>query len=309
MHESNFQKSWLAASKYLANSQDRGFWPYLSGREYALEASAWAGLACLSQETVFAAYLKRLLSVQNQDGGWSNEPARLGSDWSTGAGLFSLSLVLRKDGLSKSFPDIIQSGNRALRWLLDNRADHYSSEAKFALLLWKGPEHDYPRGWPWTQDTFDWVEPTCYAIMSLKKLEYSNQISLGRAIALAEEYLLGLALSGGGWNFGDRTPFGPSPPADVQTSSLVLLALKSQSESDKIKLTRNWLRQKALASESKSEIAWAALALASLGENTDELLLLLCKDQQESGSISKNLLTHAVSTLALEARSKPDLLV
>lgn len=182
---------------------------------------------------------------------------------------------------------------------MENRAEYYSSAAKFALLVWKGPEYDYERGWPWTSETFDWVEPTSYALLGLKKSRFSLQPKCARATELAEEFLLKLVCNDGGWNFGDRNPYGKSNPADIQTSSLALLALKDKAENPKVKKSIGWLQQ--INKKSAMQLSWTALALSTHGKKCRDISQQLLSLQSSDGAFSKNLLTHAIATLAIQS--------
>lgn len=299
------------ARDYLRLQQRDGFWPYLPGRHWALEPSVWAVLCLRCDKQVLVSFIERLLQEQNKDGGWSNEPARLDSDWSGAAALLALQILKAANkrenlGIDSSIGRMDAASERALNWLMENRADYYSAAAKFALAIWKGPEYDYERGWPWTQETFDWVEPTAYALLALKNSDSLASDKVKRAVQLAEGFLLKLVCKDGGWNFGDRNPYGHSNPPDVQTSALALLALRDRNNEPKIKQSIKWLLEAKKDKWTVSVNSWSLLSLSACGATDDALAKLrsyLGEAQNNNGSFAQNIMTQAISILALDSNS------
>lgn len=293
------KKAQGSALNYLLGLQKDGLWPYLPGKQFAMEASVWAAIACRKNKASLSAFVSKVPTLQNADGGWSNEPARLESDWSSAAVFFALSLLQSKAAeLDWGGTQLESVSSRAEKWLMDNRSEYYSSAAKFALLIWKGPQHDYERGWPWTKDTFDWVEPTSYVLLGFNRSKSASKQKIATAMELAAQYLLGLSCKDGGWNFGDRNPLGQKNRPDFQSSALTLLALKSKRSDAKVEKSLKWIKE--TKAESVCEKAWAALALASYGEKPETIVEELIKAQNSDGSFSTNVLTHAVACLAIE---------
>ena len=290
--------------------QKDGFWPYLPGREWSLEASIWSALSLRNDKRILCSFIERVLSEQNKDGGWSNEPARLESDWSGAAALFALQFLQEANkkenlGLDSFATKIKHSSEHALSWLMENRAEYYSSAAKFALVVWKGPEYDYERGWPWTQETFDWVEPTSYALLAINNAEFLSRARVKKAAELAEGFLLKLVCKDGGWNFGDRNPYGHSNPPDLQTSALALLALRERCNDAKVKQSIKWVLEGKKDKWTVSQNAWSVLSLKACAVSDDALAhlqSLLDEAQNSDGSFAQNILTQAISILALEPK-------
>lgn len=292
------------ALTYLSAQQQDGLWAYLPGNEPSLEASCWAAIASRSDKKCLSAFLAKIFSLQNNDGGWSNEPSRLNSDWSTATALMCFRVLLACSQIETldifDYESKLRSSiNRAFSWLIENRTERYSPSARFALMIWRGAEYDYQRGWPWTPDTFDWVEPTSYALIGLHLLDQAGSERVQRIISNAEEYLLSLAIKeGGGWNFGDRNPLGQICPPDIQSTTLALLALRRRDTEAKVQSALKLLQERKY--ETQNERAWGALALRSLKGNFSNLLTEMLSQQKVSGEISSNLLTQAVACLALD---------
>lgn len=311
-HEKNEPSVLEKAQKFLLAQEKDGLWPYESGKDSALEPSSWAAVALCDNEQSVEKFVKRLAALQNSDGGWSNEPARLESDWSTSAALFALRYLESKSLLENKISSVPANKisaifSKAEDWILDNRTEYYSTAAKFALLLWKGPEHDYERGWPWTQNTFDWVEPTSYVLMAFRNSKRMKVASTSKAMRLGEDYLLSLVCRDGGWNFGDRNPYGAQNPPDVQSTALALLALRNRKNEIKFEKSLAWLKTKMQDPQSTTQKAWGALALSSYAQPCDDLINGLASDQKSDGSFSNNMLTNAVACIALKLKNDPTL--
>lgn len=278
-----------------------GLWPYLSGKEGAIEPACWAALAGRSEKESLTRFLKKIFDSQNSDGGWSNDQARIGSDWTTSVVLMTLRILqscASNENLQLDLPDekLRASMKKAVEWLLENRTEKYSPEARFALLIWKGPEYDYNRGWPWTPATFDWVEPTAYSLVALRNTQLEEKIK--RVVEFAESYLIKVSCPTGGWNCGDRNPLGTVIPADVQFSVLALLALRSKEKDPAIQRSIDFIENR--KPESLAESAWAALAMKSFRKENSKLLEQLMEAQDASGKFSNNVITQSVACLAME---------
>lgn len=305
------EKSSLEAGlKYLLSLQKNGLWSYIAGNEAAIEPSAWAAIALSDNVDCRNQFIESILSRQNSDGGWSNDSLRLESDWSTGAALLGISFIKSKCLLEKleiktPISKIETACTRAEQWIMENRTERYSSAARFALLLWKGPEHDYERGWPWTQNTFDWIEPTSYALLALKYSSIAGTPKVQRTMELAQNYILKLTCAIGGWNFGDRNPYGKENPPDIQSTALVLLALKPRRKDAKVAKSLKWMLEEVSKMESSAQLAWTAFALSSYSENSSDLMKGLLQEQDDNGSFSSNLLTHSIACLSLKTRQDP----
>ncbi|HTG46433.1 MAG TPA: prenyltransferase/squalene oxidase repeat-containing protein [Actinomycetota bacterium] len=83
-----------------------------------------------------------------------------------------------------------------------------------------GGEGD-PLGWPWSDGTHGWVEPTAWAILALRahRPDASDRLDDGLALLRDRESV------GGGWNFGDRTMLGVDLHPYVQTTGIALFAV------------------------------------------------------------------------------------
>jgi hypothetical protein len=82
------------------------------------------------------------------------------------------------------------------------------------------PQDGSIAGWPWTDDTFGWVEPTARAMLALKRFRPdSPRIEQGVALLRDRRSV------GGGWNYGNRLVLGEELPPFAHTTAIALLAL------------------------------------------------------------------------------------
>jgi len=118
-------------------------------------------------------------------------------------------------------------------------------------------------GWPWTDDTHGWTEPTAWGLLALRTLRPSATDRIGDAIALFEER----ECVGGGWNYGTREIFGVDIPPFVQTTAVALLGLGDLAPSLSARglawLERGWRGESA----GTLTLATAACALDSGGSD------------------------------------------
>jgi hypothetical protein len=75
-------------------------------------------------------------------------------------------------------------------------------------------------GWPWTRDSFGWVEPTSRALLALRLVRPSST-----RIAEGVDLLRDRRAVGGGWNYGNRVVLGQELPPFAHTTAVALLAL------------------------------------------------------------------------------------
>ena len=76
-------------------------------------------------------------------------------------------------------------------------------------------------GWPWTDDTHGWTEPTAWGLLALRTLRPAASDRIADALAMFRER----ECVGGGWNYGSRETLGVDLRPYVQTTAMALLAL------------------------------------------------------------------------------------
>jgi hypothetical protein len=85
------------------------------------------------------------------------------------------------------------------------------------------PHRQDVAGWPWTDGTFGWTEPTAWGVLALRRLRPTSEARIGDGVAL----LVDRECVGGGWNYGNRIAFDVELEPYVQTTALSLLALRA----------------------------------------------------------------------------------
>jgi len=110
------------------------------------------------------------------------------------------------------------------------------------------------RGWKWNPDTANWVEPTSYALMFLKKFQQSvtNSPTIGRnalkpIIAEAKSLLYQRMCKDGGWNYGNARVLGEELRPYPLTTAIALIALQNP-QSPECQRSLSYL-QRAVSSE------------------------------------------------------------
>jgi hypothetical protein len=216
--------------EFLSKQAPEGWWPYLPGREPSTEATAWCAIACRNKLDSAAKSLEYLVSIQNKDGGWSTRAGTEPSDWTTGLAMLAAqvlqnSLAAKQEKYSELISRSKKTVSDSAIYLLRTRADFITEFTRIAMLILQGPDFDYPRGWAWTPNTFNWIEPTSHAILAIKMSPLSADKPYQLAIKEANEYYLEKACRSGGWNYGVPVSVGAQLPSQPVPTAWALLAL------------------------------------------------------------------------------------
>jgi len=146
-------------------------------------------------------------------------------------------------------------------------------------------------GWPWSLNTFSWVEPTAWAVLSLRLagLQNSHRVTEGF------DFLLDRLMDKGGANYGNKTVLGKLLDPVPGPTSLCLLALNGTKESTnpKVQASIAYLKQSIFAPQDLEHAFWATLACSLyLNDNRVEIANL--------ENAIKDLLAKFVKELASE---------
>ncbi len=238
-----------AGANLLGLQNADGGWPYHAGQASATEPTALAILA---------------LSVSGDD--LSAEPLNAAAAW--------LGARQRSDGLFTACPVHEEAG-----WLtplaalaLHQRGITSASQAAADALLtlpvhtfrpfWTGT-YGYDtqiQGWPWTPGDFSFVEPTCLAMVFLKKLGHFATPRVREGARLLRDR----ALAAGGWNYGEPRVLGGDLFPAIGPTALALLALADEPD-ETTTAGLNWLLDQRGRISSLLSLGWAAIALNVLG--------------------------------------------
>jgi hypothetical protein len=257
-----------SGAQHLVTSQNGdGGWAAHAGRASSTEITALATLALGRLDTPVARSsaargLRWLAARQHDDGGWPVSTRVEDASWAAALAVLAL------DGLRHE----PAHGVRGARWLL-RRAPRTPGVAvsllhRFApstLAVRLNPDL---KGWAWTADASSFVEPTCYAVLALKRLRrHLPGSTVDERIDEAERLVYDRMCRGGGWNYGNSTVLDAElwPYADVTALALLTLADYPRREANQQSLRA--LRGMLEHVDSGLSLAWAALCFAAYGED------------------------------------------
>ncbi len=294
----------------LVESCQNGWWPYAPGSDPSLEATVWCALALKDQPAVVRLVHDFLLQAQNKDGGWSTTPGAGSSDWNTACALIALDELTkgRQEAVGSQAAKIRQALAAGSNYLIDHRANPHSLLAGLFLILVKGPaSRDYPRGWAWTPDTFNWVEPTSYAMLALartarlmppERLKQANA-----AIRLAADYLLKHICAGGGWNYGNNVMLGTHLSAYATTTAAALAALAPFKSKLDLSQSLSLMRATARQMNTPMALSLSTLALDLHGKAHIKELSMLEALVSPGQAVHNNFLLAGLAKCALEVKT------
>ena len=108
-----------------------------------------------------------------------------------------------------------------------------------------GTQNESYFGWSWTIGTASWVEPTSYAIISMRATppEWMSAAAK-RRLRIGEAMLFDRMCPGGGWNCGNPMVYGVPGEPQVSSSVWALLALREHPERPEVQKSLEWLQGK-----------------------------------------------------------------
>jgi hypothetical protein len=215
------------ATDLLDSRDDVGAWGTYRDRPTNVEATSFAimGLAAAAAapDAVRSA-LDTLAGLQRPDGAWSMIEGGEPSPPATAVATIALS------GFGGHRPQI----SRAAAWLVDQSGVGASLYWRFlhTFLPHRLAVESDPslRGWPWTVGTWNWVEPTAYTTLALKRAMWAGASPAGTAarVEQAEQMLYDRMCRGGGWNFGNKNVLGEDLAPYPDTTAITLVALQDR---------------------------------------------------------------------------------
>ncbi|HSW47038.1 MAG TPA: prenyltransferase/squalene oxidase repeat-containing protein [Phycisphaerae bacterium] len=246
--------TWLTeASGVLAARQAvDGGWPFVPGQTSATEPTAMAALAlgCVTQRDFRAQEAADwLIGRQRGDGMFSATPLCDDANWVTAfAGL-----AVMRNGQ-------VDAADRAARVLL-NEPVHTIPRPLTAGIYGYDTEL---RGWPMLPGDFSLNEPTCAAMIFLKRAGYGREPRVREAVAMLRDRAIG----SGGWNYGEPRVWGGDLFPAVTGTAMSLLALADEQD-DFTAAGLDWLESRRGSITSLYSLGWAAIAMNVLGRLDD----------------------------------------
>lgn len=238
--------------RFLARAQRiSGGWSYRADLpEAALEPTVWALLSLRAHGRLGADVAQRGLAyvrkTQRADGGFARSPAdEAPSDWHSFLAVFCL----------RCLSDAPEAVRRGLAWTREFHALR-ATNTNPAIV-----GHDPTlEGWPWTQGTSGWAEPTAYALMALKVCGRGEHARAREGRAM----LLDRAIEGGGWNYGNTVVLGKKYTPIPAVTGVVLTALRHLPNDAAVRGGVRYLRDRLPVLRSSLSLAWSVIALKLL---------------------------------------------
>lgn len=178
------------------------------------------------------------------------------------------------------------------------------AETVATILSLEGERVEDPRGWlgfdatipawPWIDQTAPWVEPTAYALLSLKRTGHGQS----PRVAQGEALLRDRQCADGGWNYGNPKVLGAALESYLPPTGWATMALPPGPAVERA-LTR---LQAARQQRSTSTLSLAVLAHLQHGvDDIGPLVSLLVERQRSDGSFSGRCDWTALAACALSA--------
>jgi hypothetical protein len=241
------------------NSLPAGGFANRPGGQYRPDATAWAVMSLrmcgVTGQRLYAAR-QSLAASQQEDGRVVLSLDHPGSIWPT-----SLA-VLAWHGHA----EFSQSQSRALAFLLKTTGSHFRRSADSPA----GHDTDI-RGWPWTEETHSWVEPTALAMIALRTTGNGGS----QRVAEGARLLLDRQLSRGGWNYGNTTVFDTELAAMPESTGLALAALSGLANKQDVSHSIAPLTDTVKTLTTPFSLGWAILGLSAWGERPSDANALI----------------------------------
>ena len=293
MNPMQLQNGLNRALEFLTTSQEKdGGWGYASGQQRYAEPTCYALLALQAPEKEseqLARALSWLTAHTNQIGALtiSTQPnsttdLNVFDNWGTMLAVFTLQRL----GLGSELRE------RHLKYLLHSRGNLLDKKVGQELKL-----NAELQAWSWARGTASWVEPTAYALLSLK----ANGLRNHERVKVGEAFLFDRACYDGGWNYGNKEVLKVVLEPMPTNTCFALLALQDADRKHEV-ITKSvaYLEQELSQRQSSLLLALGILCFDLYARPIDKLLESLLARQQDDGSWRENVHVTALAVLALQ---------
>jgi len=248
------------------------------GGKYWPDATAWAILALSAagtKEDVLESSRARLVDSQLSDGRVCLLPEHPDAYWPTPLA------VLAWQGSAAH----LEQQSRAIEFLLKTTGLHWQRKPG-------APAAHNPniQGWPWTVNTFSWVEPTALSLIALQAAGYGGHERAREATRL----LMDRQLNQGGWNYGNTIVFGQELRPMPENTGMALNALAGRVTEESIKASLEYLEFQIQSLRTPLSLGWCLMGLGAWGkrpDNSKERVLDSLKLQKIYGNYTTTLLS------------------
>lgn len=245
-----------------------GGWGYGRGKASRLEPTCWALLALVDdpEATDNAVFVQgavaRLTAWQGHDGLLTDVSGTVPNLAFNGLAALAIHRAGSRPG---SRPANTAPG---LGPLLD------AIEASRGILSGKSSinrQNNDLSGWPWHEGTSNWVEPTAWCTLALKKAGAVTNRGTAARIHDAERLLADRCCAEGGWNYGNSNMLGKELTPYVASTAPVLLALQDCRGLPEVKKSIAWLAANWRREPSTMALSLALAAMSALHAAADDL--------------------------------------
>jgi len=248
------------------------------GGDFRPDSTAWAILALEAAETGddhIELSRARLVTSQLSDGRVSLLPDHPDAYWPTPLA------ILAWQGSAAH----LEQQSRAVEFLLNTTGIHWQRKPGAPAA------HDPNiQGWPWTANTFSWVEPTALSLIALQVAGYGGHERAREAIRL----LMDRQLDQGGWNYGNTIVFDQELRPMPENTGIALNALAGRVAEESIKVSLEYLEFQAPSLRTPLSLGWCLMGLGAWGkrpDNAKEQILDSLKLQKIYGNYTTTLLS------------------
>jgi hypothetical protein len=160
-------------------------------------------------------------------------------------------------------------------------------------------------GWPWTDGTTAWVEPTAWSLLAVKMLRpHLDPARTAQRIEQAERLLVDRMCVGGGWNYGNKRVMGQALEPYPDTTALALLALQDRRSPAVTALSVARLGDMMKSQRTVLVLGCSVLALQLHGEDVSPLRAEL-RTRLRSPGADLDVRSLALALLALDEDTLP----
>ncbi len=292
---------------FLLEHQNKdGSWGFSPGKAGAIEPTAYALMSLASEESAHGAVersLTFLKKTQTARGAWPiNTQDTEEAAWATAIAGLALLRFEGTESICRTAAQFVEGSfaRHPRSWILRFADWMRSFDASYV--------EENLRGWKWTPDTANWVEPTSYALLFLKKFLRSSASSSPEAggsrdlkpvIAEAESLLYQRMCKEGGWNYGNARVLGEELRPYPLTTAIALIALQNPSNQE-CQRSLAYLQRAAADERSALALCMAVHCLSLYGIQAERWMRAATVLYDETQFL-QNIKTSALALLALQS--------
>jgi len=246
------------------------------GGQYRPDATAWAIMAlqlCGAGRQRLHAARQCLAASQQEDGRVVLSPDDPALFWPTPLGVLAWS----------GDADFADCRSRAVFFLQKTTGHHFKKEKDHPV------GHDPAiKGWPWTEGTHSWIEPTALAMIALRATGNGDS----QRVAEGARLIMDRMLSKGGWNYGNTTVFDTELASMPESTGLALAALPGLANEQDVSRSIAKLKDSVETLKTPFSLGWAIMGLSAWGErprHADALIDRCLKRQDRYGTYGTSL--------------------